>query len=149
MIRKFMSYLQNLVVVRMGDSAYSSQYAVTVFLIMNCGPILTVYHSTRHHSTKSIQTSIHGFIPTKNNFLQLDSETSTYFIYNIQGRCCLQSKSPDAQRKLIFQCFKEGSYYLKIQTKNNQWWYFKFIEKNKTTICHRFVLRKMIFQKHL
>ena len=119
---------ENLVVVRMGDSAYSSQYAVTVF----DNELWTYIDSLSFCPTalNEINTNQHTWIYPNpaNNFLQLDSETSTYFIYNIQGRCCLQGK-PDTQRKIDISMLQEGVYYLKIQTKNNQQWYFKFIRK--------------------
>ena len=119
---------ENLVVVRMGDSAYSSQSAVTVF----DNELWTYIDSLSFcpTSVNEINTnSLAWFYPNPaNNFLQLDAETSTYFIYNIHGQCCLQGKI-SSNRKVDISMLNEGLYFLEIQTRNNRLQQFKFIRK--------------------
>jgi CubicO group peptidase (beta-lactamase class C family) len=119
---------ENLVVVRMGDSAYSSQSAVTVF----DNELWTYIDSLSFcpTSVNEINTnSMAWFYPNPaNNFLQLDAETSTYFIYNIHGQCCLKGKI-SANKKVDISMLNEGLYFLKIQTRNNRLQHFKFIRK--------------------
>lgn len=119
---------ENLVVVRMGDSAYSTQYAVTVF-----DNELWTYIDSLSFCPTSVNEINKNNLPwiypnPANNFLQLDAETSTYFIYNIHGQCCLKG-TISANRKVDISMLKEGLYFLEIQTKNNRLQHFKFIRK--------------------